>query len=164
MVDRLFAPWRGEYVSANGPSGGDRECIFCVATGRMDETASLVVYVAPLNVVMMNRFPYSSGHMMVAPRRHIARLAEATPDEMLEMWTLARRLEGVLGEAYKPDGMNVGMNLGRAAGAGFADHIHLHVVPRWLGDANFMTATADTRVIPEDPAVACQRLRGYFLP
>jgi len=163
MVDRLFAPWRGEYVSANGPSDGDRACIFCIAPDRFHEDGSLVVHVASLNVVMMNRFPYSSGHVMVAPRRHIARLGEATPEEMEQMFLLARRLEEVLDEAYRPDGMNIGMNLGRAAGAGFADHIHLHVVPRWLGDANFMTATADTRVIPEDPAQACRRLRGYFV-
>ena len=162
-LDRLFAPWRGEYVSANTPTGNEgRACIFCTAPDRFAETGSLVVFVAPRNVVMMNRFPYSSGHVMVAPRRHIARLGDASPEELHEMLSLAQRVEGIFGQAYKPDGMNMGMNLGRAAGAGFADHIHLHLVPRWMGDANFMTTTAETRVIPEDPAEACRRLRPFF--
>lgn len=150
-------------MSANSPVAGEaRACIFCTAPDRFAEADSLVVHVAPLCVVMMNRFPYSSGHVMVAPRRHLARLGEATADEMAEMFALAQRVEAVFAEAYKPDGMNMGMNIGRAAGAGFADHIHLHLVPRWLGDANFMTTTAETRVIPEDPVKACARLRSYF--
>ena len=161
-VDRLFAPWRGEYVSANGPAGEPRACFFCAAAEQEADPAHLVVHVAPLNVVLMNRFPYSSGHVMVAPRRHIALLTEATAAERDEMFALAQRLEGVLGEAYRPDGLNVGMNIGKAAGAGFADHIHLHLVPRWIGDANFMTTTAETRVIPEDPAAACAKLRVLF--
>lgn len=164
-VDRLFAPWRGEYVSANSPvgTGEPRVCIFCVAPERYSETNSLVVHVAALNVVMMNRFPYSSGHTMVAPRRHMARLGDLRAEEREEMFALAQRMESIYGEVYKPDGMNMGMNLGRAAGAGFADHIHLHLVPRWIGDANFMTTTGETRVIPEDPAQACRRLREYFV-
>jgi ATP adenylyltransferase len=162
-LDRLFAPWRGEYVSANSPVGSEgRVCIFCTAPERFGEAGSLVVHVAPRNVVLMNRFPYSSGHVMVAPCRHIASLGEATAEELQEMLALAQRIESVLAQAYKPDGMNMGMNLGRAAGAGFADHIHLHLVPRWIGDANFMTSTAETRVIPEDPAQACLRLRTFF--
>ena len=164
-VDRLFAPWRGEYVSANSPvgDGTPRVCIFCAAPERLSEETSLVVHIAPSSVVMMNRFPYSSGHVMVAPRRHIARLGELTAEEREEMFGLAQRIESIFAEAYKPDGMNMGMNVGRAAGAGFADHIHLHLVPRWIGDANFMTTTAETRVIPEDPAQACLRLREYFV-
>lgn len=162
-ADRIIAPWRGEYVSSNSSTRSDgRACIFCAAPDRFAEVDSLVVHVAPVSVVMMNRFPYSSGHVMIAPRRHIARLGEAAAEELQEMFALAQRVEAVFAEAYKPDGMNMGMNLGRAAGAGFADHIHLHLVPRWIGDANFMTTTAETRVIPEDPVKACQRLRGYF--
>ena len=150
-------------MSANSPAAGEaRGCFFCAAPEAFDAADSLVVHVAPLSVVIMNRFPYSSGHVMVAPRRHIARLQEAAPDELAEIFALAQRIEGIFGQAYKPDGMNMGMNLGRAAGAGFADHIHLHLVPRWMGDANFMTTTAETRVIPEDPAQACRRLREFF--
>jgi ATP adenylyltransferase len=128
-----------------------------------DESASrLVVHTGPLNFVVMNLFPYNAGHLMVAPRRHVGRLGDATPEELSEMMNLARRLEQVLGEVYHPDGINIGMNLGRSAGAGVEGHIHLHVVPRWTGDTNFMTVAAATRVHPEDPAEACARLRPYF--
>ena len=123
---------------------------------------SLVVHVAPLNFVVMNLYPYNSGHVMVAPRRHVATLQAATAEELAEMMALARRMEEVAREVYHPDGANLGMNLGRPAGAGVADHIHLHFVPRWSGDTNFMTVAADTRVIPEDPREACRRLRPYF--
>jgi ATP adenylyltransferase len=110
----------------------------------------------------MNLYPYNAGHVMIAPRRHIGSLAEATADELSEMMALARRMEQVLAEAYTPDGINLGMNLGKAAGAGVADHIHLHVVPRWAGDTNFMTTVGGTRVIPEDPAEARVRLRALL--
>jgi ATP adenylyltransferase len=110
----------------------------------------------------MNLYPYNAGHLMIAPRRHVGSLGAATPEELSEMMALARRAEGVLGEVYKPDGMNVGLNLGKAAGAGVADHIHLHVVPRWAGDTNFMTVTGEVRVIPEDPFLASARLRPLF--
>jgi ATP adenylyltransferase len=110
----------------------------------------------------MNLYPYNAGHVMVAPLRHVASLSLATPEEVAETMTLARRLEEAMREVYKPDGLNVGMNLGRPAGAGVADHIHLHVVPRWSGDTNFMTVFGDTRVIPEEPARGCERLRPFF--
>ncbi len=133
---------------------------------RVLETAeiedSLVVHRAPLSFVVVNLYPYSSGHLMVAPRRHLGRLADATPEELTEMMALARRLEDVMQRAYRPDGLNLGMNLGKAAGAGVADHLHLHVVPRWIGDTNFMTVAGGTRVIPEDPVEAARRLRAYF--
>jgi ATP adenylyltransferase len=121
-----------------------------------------VVHRGDSNFIVMNLYPYNAGHVMVAPRRHVGSLAEATTEELAEMMSLARRLEGVLGEVYRPDGVNIGMNLGRSAGAGVLGHIHLHVVPRWSGDTNFMTAVGDTRVIPEDPAEASRRLRPYF--
>jgi ATP adenylyltransferase len=157
-MEILRAPWRGEYVTSAGSSQG---CVMCDALARR-ATPDLLVHVSPLNFVMMNLYPYSSGHVMVAPKRHLASLAEATPEELAEMVMLARRLESILGELYRPDGINVGMNLGRAAGAGVADHIHLHLVPRWVGDANFMTAVGGTRVLPEDPLAACGRLRERF--
>ena len=120
------------------------------------------MHVAALSFVVMNLYPYNSGHVMVAPRRHVGRLADATPEELAEIMALTRRLESVLGEVYRPDGMNIGMNLGRAAGAGVPDHIHLHVVPRWNGDTNYMTVAGQTRVIPDDPAQAAARLRERF--
>jgi ATP adenylyltransferase len=155
----LWAPWRRKYVTSEAVAPG---CIFCRALERATEADSLVVHVAPLSFVVVNLFPYNSGHLMIAPRRHVGSLAAATPAELAEVVELARRLEDVLTRAYKPHGLNLGMNLGRTAGAGVEDHIHLHVVPRWNGDANFMKVVADTCVIPEDPLEACRRLRGFF--
>ncbi len=137
-------------------------CVMCQTLAGAAQADSLVVHVAESCFVMMNLYPYNSGHVMVVPKRHVGRLSEATPDETAEMMALARRLEQTLTEIYRPDGLNVGMNLGRSAGAGVADHIHLHVVPRWTGDTNFMTVVGETRVIPEDPHLACERLRAFF--
>jgi len=137
-------------------------CVMCDALARAGSDDSLVVHVGALNFVVMNLYPYNSGHVMVAPRRHVGSLQAATPEELAEMMALARRLEEVAKDVYHPDGANLGMNLGRPAGAGVADHIHLHFVPRWAGDTNFMTVAGDTRVIPEDPREACRRLRPYF--
>lgn len=158
-MDRIFAPWRSEYVEGRVSAPG---CVLCAALQRSGEAGSLVVSLAPLNFIVMNLYPYNSGHLMVAPRRHVGSLGQATPEELAEMMALARRLEQVLQEAYRPDGVNLGMNLGRPAGAGVADHIHLHVVPRWIGDTNFMTVVGEARVISEDPARACERLRAFF--
>ncbi len=158
-MESLRSPWRHAYVSqAPAPTG----CVMCQTLAGAAQADSLVVHVADSCFVMMNLYPYNSGHVMVVPKRHVGRLGEATLDETAEMMALARRLEQALTEIYRPDGLNVGMNLGRSAGAGVADHIHLHVVPRWTGDTNFMTVVGETRVIPEDPLLACQRLRGFF--
>jgi ATP adenylyltransferase len=121
-----------------------------------------VVHLGAQSFIVMNLFPYNGGHVMVAPRRHVGSLQAATAEELSDMMALARKLEGVMGEVYHPDGLNLGLNLGRSAGAGVADHIHLHVVPRWNGDTNFMTVTGDVRVISEDPRKACARLKPYF--
>lgn len=158
-MERIFTPWRYSYVSAGVKEPG---CVLCRALEGADGAGSLVVHAAPLNFIVMNLFPYNAGHLMIAPRRHVAMLGEATPEELAEMMALARRVEQVLSEVYHPDGVNLGMNLGRPAGAGVADHIHLHVVPRWTGDTNFMAVVGETRVIPEEPAQACARLRPYF--
>jgi ATP adenylyltransferase len=157
-MDRIFAPWRREYVSAGTRPEG---CVLCLATGGGD-VEKLVVHRGSADFVVMNLFPYSSGHVMVAPFRHVASLTDATPDELNEMMALARQMEDALAQEYRPDGINIGMNLGRSAGAGVADHIHLHVLPRWNGDANFMTVVGQTRVLPEEPAQGCARLRPYF--
>jgi len=134
-------------------------CVLCRASASASE---LLVHMGELNFVVMNLFPYSSGHVMVAPKRHVGSLGEATLEELAELMTLARRVEQVFREVYHPDGINLGMNLGRPAGAGVADHIHMHVVPRWSGDTNFMTVVGGTRVIPEEPAQSCARLRPFF--
>jgi ATP adenylyltransferase len=158
-MERLFTPWRMAYVTSTGRDPG---CVFCGAAAGAEAHAPMIVHQSPLAVVLMNLFPYNSGHVMVAPRRHLARLSEATPEELGEMLRLAQRLEAALTEEYRPDGINVGMNLGRVAGAGIADHMHLHIVPRWSGDTSFMGVVADTRVLPEEPATSCRRLRRFF--
>jgi ATP adenylyltransferase len=159
-MEHLFTPWRRAYVT-----GLEREppgCVLCRALDGAAETDSLVVHVAGLNFVVMNLYPYTSGHVMIAPRRHVGRLAQATPEELAEMMQLARRLESLFESLYRPEGFNLGMNVGRPAGAGVADHIHLHVIPRWNGDTSFITVVGGTRVIPEDPLEACARLRAHF--
>ncbi len=156
-MERLFTPWRMAYVTQADQVEG---CVLC----RVQEDAAgpLMVHAGVLSFVVMNLFPYNSGHVMVAPRRHIASLGEATSEELAEMMALAQRVEAAFQAAYKPDGINLGMNLGRPAGAGVAHHIHLHLVPRWTGDTSFMTVVGETRVIPETPEQSCLRLRPYF--
>ena len=158
-MDRLFTPWRREYVTSGAKAPG---CVLCQAAEGVGGADRLVVHRALANFVVMNLYPYGAGHVMVAPRRHVGRLADASADELGEMMALAREVERVFAEVYRPDGINLGMNLGRSAGAGVADHIHLHLVPRWNGDTNFMTTIGETRVIPEDPVEACARLRPHF--
>jgi ATP adenylyltransferase len=158
-VERLFTPWRLAYVTNADRTPG---CVLCQAREGEGDAGRLVVHRGERCFVVANLFPYSGGHVMVATYRHVATLGEATVDELGEMMALARRLESVFRETYRPDGINLGMNLGRTAGAGVADHIHMHLVPRWNGDTSFMTVIGETRVIPEEPAQACQRLRPYF--
>lgn len=134
--------------------------MLCRALEQAADPSSLVAHVAAHTFVVMNLYPYNAGHVMIAPRRHVGSLAEATPEELAETMTLARRLETVMAELYAPEGINLGLNLGKAAGAGVADHIHMHMVPRWVGDTNFMTTVGGTRVIPEDPVEACAKLKA----
>jgi ATP adenylyltransferase len=155
----MWSPWRGAYVTSGAKEPG---CVLCHALESAGDSKSLVVHVAEHNFVVMNLYPYNAGHIMIAPRRHLGSLAEAQPEELAEMAMLARRMESVLAAVYTPEGINVGMNLGKAAGAGVADHIHLHMVPRWVGDTNFMTTLAGTRVIPEDPVEGCARLKAQL--
>jgi ATP adenylyltransferase len=159
-VELLFTPWRLAYVTRRDDTAG---CALCRARDGQDGADKLVVHTGETCFVVMNLYPYTGGHVMVTPKRHIATLAEAKTEELNELMRLARKLEQVFREVYKPEGINIGMNLGRAAGAGIADHIHLHVVPRWHGDTNFMTSVSGTRVIPEEPEQSAARLRPHFL-
>ena len=145
MTRQLWAPWRLEYVGSADEQEG---CIFCRALTAPDED-SLVVHRAELAFVLLNRFPYASGHVMVAPNRHVGELTDLTDDEVLALHRLAGQSLGALAQTYRPQGFNLGWNLGRIAGAGVVDHVHLHVVPRWAGDTNFMPVLADVKVIPE---------------
>ena len=140
------------------------ECVFCDAAARCADPVqeSLVLGRASHSYVILNLYPYNNGHLMVVPKRHIATLGEATADELNEMMRLTRDAEEALTEAYKPQGINVGINLGRAAGAGILDHVHVHLVPRWIGDTNFMPVIGQTRVLPEDLSETARRLRPIF--
>jgi ATP adenylyltransferase len=157
-VERLWSPWRLTYVTGGTSTSS---CIFCDAADA-DSDAPLVLYRGVHGFVILNLFPYNNGHLMIVPRRHIASLVEATPAELLELIDLTRRAEMVLTEAYAPQGLNIGVNLGRAAGAGVADHLHMHVVPRWSGDTNFMTVVGTVRVLPETLDQTADRLRPLF--
>jgi ATP adenylyltransferase len=157
-MDRLWAPWRLSYVTA--VPAPETECIFCDAqAGRQ---ADLLLYRGRHCFVILNLYPYNNGHLMVVPNRHVCALEALHSDERVEMMTLARFSEMALNEAYHPHGINVGINLGKAAGAGIENHLHMHFVPRWSGDTNFMTAVGETRVLPEDLAATVARLRPIF--
>jgi ATP adenylyltransferase len=159
-MDYLWSPWRYQYVT--GAVHRD-VCIFCeMAANPGQDRERLVLQRGRANLIVLNRFPYTSGHLMVAPYRHTATLEGLPAEALTEMMTMARDAEAALREAYRPDGYNLGMNLGRPAGAGIADHLHLHVLPRWNGDVNFMTSVSNTRVLPEDLDTSYQKLVGYF--
>ena len=157
-MDRLWAPWRLSYVTAAQVPAPD--CIFCDPSAGRD--VDLVVLRGRAAYVILNLYPYNNGHLMVVPNRHLATLEALTADEQVELMRLARLSEMALHEAYRPQGINVGINLGKAAGAGIENHLHIHLVPRWSGDTNFMTAVGQTRVLPEDLAATVARLRPIF--
>ena len=139
------------------PSSG---CVFCAAAGSADDRENLIVHRAAHNFIILNRYPYTNGHVMVVPFQHVASLQDLDEAALLEMMRLARECEKHLRATYRPDGLNLGMNLGRSAGAGITGHIHMHILPRWTGDTNFMSVTAETRVLPEDLAVTWEKLKG----
>jgi ATP adenylyltransferase len=153
-MERLWAPWRLEYIEQ---ADAEQGCIFCRALEGDDEEG-LVVHRGREAFVLLNRFPYASGHLMVAPSRHVGEFSELGDGEALEAHRLAGQGTGALAQLYGPQGFNVGWNLGRIAGAGVVDHVHMHVVPRWAGDTNFMPVLADVKVLPEHLAETRRRL------
>ena len=156
-MDHLWSPWRLEYVISDKPVA----CVFCKAPDP-SQSDPLIVHRGQLAYVVLNLYPYNNGHLMVVPNRHIATLADAEFDELVELIGLTRRAEMAIAEAYAPHGLNVGINLGKAAGAGVLDHLHVHVVPRWNGDTNFMTVVGEVRVLPEELETSAARLRPIF--
>lgn len=145
-MKRLWAPWRIEYIKTCKPEG----CIFCLRDEWDKDRDNLVLYRTSLAMVMLNRYPYTNGHLLISPHRHVADLNALTPEEKLDLFELIRVSSNVLTAAAAPQGFNIGMNLGKAAGAGVDEHLHFHVVPRWNGDTNFMSVVADLRVMPEN--------------
>ena len=135
------------------------ECLFCSKAAGSDDRANLVVLRAEHNFVLLNLYPYTSGHLMIAPYAHVATLEAAAPEALAEMMRITARAEAALRALYKPEGLNIGMNLGACAGAGVAGHIHMHVLPRWCGDASFMSTVGETRVLPEELGVTWERVR-----
>ena len=157
MTKPLWAPWRLEYIAQADEVEG---CVVCAeAAGSFEPADSLRVWDGETAIVLLNKYPYSSGHLMVAPRRHVGALGDLTDEEAVEIHRLAVAAIDVLTRVYGPGGFNLGWNLGRVAGAGIADHVHLHVVPRWAGDTNFMPVLADVKVIPEHLLETRDRLR-----
>jgi len=157
-MERLFSPWRLKYVA--GASGGTTGCVFCDAAD--PDRQDLVLIRSRLAYVILNLYPYNNGHLMVVPNRHVATLASTTGDEQAELMRYTRHAEIALTEAYTPQGINIGVNLGRPAGAGVLDHLHVHLVPRWNGDTNFMTVVGNVRVLPEDLGATARKLRPIF--
>jgi ATP adenylyltransferase len=157
-MEHLWSPWRLAYITGEKSGGG---CVFCAALTD-PEADRLVVFRGTTCFVILNLFPYNNGHVMVIPNRHIASLAAASADERRELIELTRVSEMALTEAYAPHGLNMGINLGKPAGAGVLDHVHMHVVPRWNGDTNFMTVVGRTRVLAEELSDTAVRLRPLF--
>jgi ATP adenylyltransferase len=154
-MDYLWTPWRYRYIADVNKNDG---CIFCDALKAGDEKARIVLR-GELNFIILNAFPYTSGHVMIVPYQHVADLKDCKPEALAEMMRLAQRVERALAAEYKPEGYNLGMNLGRAAGAGVTGHLHMHVLPRWSGDSSFMTTVGETRVVPEDLDTTFEKLR-----
>ena len=164
-MDQIWSPWRYRYVTkqealdSSAPLPG---CVFCDLPAGEDDEKSLIVFRGKHNFVVLNLYPYTNGHLMVVPYAHVDSLTQAPPDALTELMQLARRAEGALRAVYTPQGINLGMNLGECAGAGVAGHIHMHLLPRWFGDANFMTVVGETRVHIEQLPVTWKRLKEAF--
>lgn len=165
-LEQLWAGWRREYVVAATEAdraGGADDCVFCrIAASGPPSRDNGVVWRGELTLAVLNLYPYASGHLLVLPVRHLEGLDELNPAESDELWATTRAAADALGAAYRPDGLNLGANLGRAAGAGIPQHLHLHAVPRWAGDTNFMTSIGDTRVLPESLADAWATLHAAW--
>ena len=157
-MEHLWAPWRIEYIKKADEPG----CIFCNKAAENNDAANLILCRGQHSFVIMNSYPYNPGHLMVAPYRHIANLEELTEEERREHFEIVSRSVKVLRQVFNPGGFNIGINLGKAAGAGIDDHVHTHIVPRWQGDTNFMAVLSDVKVLPEALADTYQKLRGKW--
>ncbi len=157
MSERLWAPWRMDFVTKGYK---DDRCLFCRVNAENDDESNYVLTRGLHTLLMLNAYPYTNGHLMTAPLRHTAEFDTLSPDELAEMMAMAQRGMAALRAVYRPDGFNVGMNLGSAGGAGIADHLHLHIVPRWSGDTNFMPVVGDVRVMPESLDASYRRIKS----
>jgi ATP adenylyltransferase len=158
----MFSPWRIDSGRPPGGGGGASRCVFCAGEADLSDPERLLLGVYPNSVALMNRYPYNNGHVLVAPRRHVSTLWDLSPEELRELFSLVSQGGRVLKDTFGAEGMNVGMNLGKVAGAGIVDHLHVHLVPRWGGDTNFMTSVHETRVLPESLLETRGRLSAAF--
>ena len=162
-MERLWSPWRAKYIASGGGDSKGGTCVFCdISRDAKNDESNFVLHRSVHNFVMLNLYPYISGHLLIIPYHHVANLDEASKEITDELMDLTKRSQTVLREVYKPGGFNIGMNVGAAAGAGIVGHIHLHVLPRWGGDTNFMTTIAETRVISEELGTTYLKLRDKF--
>ena len=159
-MDRLWATWRMRYIESADAQPG---CIFCDFPAEQRDQERLILHRGQFTFIILNAYPYSNGHLMVTPYRHTANLDDLEDAELLDLMVNTRLAVNLLKAAFKPDGFNIGMNMGRVAGAGIADHVHMHIVPRWSGDTNFMTVIGDARVIPESLDVVYERLKKALI-
>jgi ATP adenylyltransferase len=157
-MDFIWSPWRFDYLASGGVKAPS--CVFCIGEDRTHDAERLIVFRGTHNFIILNLFPYTSGHLMVAPYEHLDTIVSAKADQLTEMMQLSQKSIALLQKLYRPDGFNLGMNLGSAAGAGVREHFHLHVVPRWIGDASFMTIVGETRVLPEDLHKTYERVKA----
>jgi len=153
-----------EYIHRVGEAAGTERCVFCVREGDLEDPERLLVGLYPSTVAILNRYPYNNGHVLVAPRRHVADLWDLSGEELRELFSLVSLGARALATEYRTEGMNIGANLGKVAGAGIADHFHVHMVPRWGGDTNFMTPVGETRVLPESLLESRRRISAVFAP
>ena len=158
-MDRLWTPWRFEYLRNADQA---TTCVFCQMLGETRDAANLLLFRGRNAFVILNLFPYTSGHLLVIANRHIASLSDANTEELHEIIELSCSCENAIRKEYHPDGFNMGFNIGRAAGAGVEHHLHMHVLPRWIGDSNFVSVVGETRVLPEELPTTFQRLLPYF--
>ena len=155
----VWAPWRMEYVGSDQTNEG---CIFCPGNDRTQDEKRLILYRGEWSIVLMNRFPYNNGHLLIAPLRHSSSFDSLSPDEKLDLFNMVERSMSVLREVMDPAGFNIGMNVGKVAGAGVEDHMHFHIVPRWSGDTNYMTVLGEVRIIPEHIQATHEKLLPFF--
>jgi ATP adenylyltransferase len=160
-MDYLWSPWRFRYVIGAGQRG---QCVFCQLAGGEPERdrENLILHRGRFNFIVLNLYPYTTAHTLVVPYAHVAQLLELQPETLAEMMEMTQKLDAAIAEIYRPDGCNMGMNIGKAAGAGVADHLHLHFLPRWFGSSNFMTVVGETRVLPEDLNTTYAKLASFF--
>ena len=163
-MDRLWSPWRYEHIASGGAdSPAARGCVFCnILADPQRDPVNFVLHRASHGFVVLNIYPYISGHLLIVPNEHVGELDAAKKETTDQLMDLAKRCQTALRTVYKPEGFNLGMNLGKPAGAGIVDHIHIHILPRWTGDSNFMSTVGETRVIPEDLPITYEKLRAIF--